>query len=62
MGTYNSTSHSYDNIDWNNIDWAITNVENLMAKWGDHPALYALEPVNEPWQWSNIETLKYYYR
>lgn len=62
MGTYNSTSHGYDEINWDNIDWAINNVKVLMQKWGNHPALYALEPVNEPWQFSSISTLKSYYR
>jgi len=30
--------------------------------WGQHPALYALETVNEPWNNSDIPTLKDYYR
>lgn len=33
-----------------------------MDKWGQHPALYAFEPVNEPWQHSDLPTLKDFYR
>jgi hypothetical protein len=33
-----------------------------MKRWGHHPAMYALEPVNEPWWNSNYDVLKDYYR
>jgi glucan 1,3-beta-glucosidase len=56
MGTYNG--YSYEWINQDNIEWALQNVRNLMAKWGNHPALYALEPVNEPWEHSDLPTLK----
>lgn len=33
-----------------------------MERWGQHPAVYALEPVNEPWDHSDLPTLKDFYR
>ena len=33
-----------------------------MDKWGEHPALYAIEPVNEPWGNSDMDTLFSFYR
>ena len=33
-----------------------------MSRWGNHPAVYALEPVNEPWWNSDMPTLKDFYR
>lgn len=40
----------------------VTNL--LMLKWGRHPALIALEPVNKPWSntVSVLDTLKDFYR
>lgn len=33
-----------------------------MLKWGSHPAVYALEPANEPWDKSDLPTLFDFYR
>lgn len=33
-----------------------------MQRWGHHPAVHALEPVNEPWWNSNYDVLKAFYR
>lgn len=59
MGTWNGTE--YD-INQDNIDWALDNVRVLMEKYGHHPAVYAFEPVNEPWWNSDLVTLKNFYR
>lgn len=59
MGEWDGTS--YD-VNWDNIEWGVNNVRNLMEKWGQHPGLYAIEPVNEPWWNSDMPTLKHYYR
>lgn len=34
----------------------------MMERWGSHPALYAFEPVNEPWWASDLSVLKEYYK
>ena len=48
MGPWNGTG--YDYIDFNNLLWAQDTVMGLVNEWGNHPALYAIEPVNEPWE------------
>ena len=60
MGHWNGTK--YDWINNKNIQWGVDNVTKLMNMWGNHPAVYALEPVNEPWWNSDIPALKDFYR
>ena len=60
MGTYNGSG--YDEIDQDAIDWAVRTVDLIVDRWGNHPAVYAIEPVNEPWFHSDIDTLKSFYR
>ena len=60
MGVWNG--YGYDSINTAHIQWAVDNVSALMVLWGQHPAVYALEPVNEPWWSSDIPTLKQFYR
>ncbi len=60
MGHWNGWG--YDSINYDHITWAVDNCVALMNRWGHHPALYALEPVNEPWWNSNYDVLKDYYR
>jgi len=60
MGTWNG--HKYESIIQENIDWAYDTVDGLLDKWGDHPAVFAIEPVNEPWFHSDFKTLRDFYR
>jgi len=62
MGPFDLESYSYEYINQDNIDFALETIDQLLAKWGNHPALYALEPVNEPWWASDIDVLKQFYR
>lgn len=62
MGQWNSESKKYDNINWDNIHFAEETVFGLLDRWGNHPALFAVQPVNEPWWNSDIDTLKTFYR
>lgn len=62
IGDWNQTSYSYDNINQDHIDWALDNVQKLMDRWGNHTAMYALEPVNEPWWNTPRDTLMDFYR
>jgi len=55
-------SWSYKSINQDNIDWAKDTIKGLLDTWGDHEALYAIEPVNEPWWASDLDTLKDFYR
>jgi len=60
MGPWNGKG--YDYIDFENLLWAQDTVIGLLDKWGHHPAVYAIEPVNEPWDKSDQWALKLFYR
>jgi glucan 1,3-beta-glucosidase len=61
MGEYDFKTGKWT-INWENIHWGVRNVKTLMEWWGHHPALYAIEPANEPWDKSDLNVLKDYYR
>ena len=60
MGKWNGTK--YESIDQQAIDWAVKTVDMLVDRWGNHPAVFAIEPVNEPWIKSDFPTLRDFYR
>jgi len=60
MGPWNG--QSYDYIDFESLLWAQDTVMGLVERWGNHPAVYAIEPVNEPWDKSDQWALKLFYR
>jgi len=60
MGPWGDNEYEYINFD--NMQWAIDVATGLLDKWGMHPALYAFEPVNEPWWSSDLAVLKGFYR
>ena len=60
MGPWNGSG--YDFIDFNNLLWAQDTIHGLVTTWGNHPAVYAIEPVNEPWEFSDQWALKIFYR
>jgi glucan 1,3-beta-glucosidase len=62
MGHFDGDSQTYTSINQQNMQWSLDVVKNLMKKWGNHPAVHALEPVNEPWWNSDLPTLKDFYR
>ena len=62
MGEWDLDNGVYKNINQDNLDWALDTIDGLLDKWGEHPALYAIEPVNEPWWSSDLPTLKDFYR
>ncbi len=52
----------YESIDQDAIDWAVETVDLMVDRWGSHPAVFAIEPVNEPWIKSDFPTLRDFYR
>ena len=65
MGTYDKTGRSgchYTTYNWENIAWAVDTIQGLLERWGYHPALAAIEPVNEPWWCSDLGVLKAFYK
>ena len=62
MGEFDTSQWKYKNINQANIDWAKDTIQGLLDTWGDHEALYAIEPVNEPWGSSDLNVLMQFYR
>jgi len=68
MGVYDEAGDvgnnclDYNNPNMDNIEWAKDTVQGLLDKWGTHPAVYAIEPVNEPWWCTDLDLLKDFYR
>ena len=60
MGPWNGKG--YDYIKFENLIWAQDTIKGLLDKWGNHPALYAIEPVNEPLVTTDQWALKIFYR
>lgn len=62
LGYWNVALQYYENTNWDNVNASIAMCEELIKRWGNHPAFAAFEPVNEPWWNSDEEVLKSYYR
>ena len=62
MGEWDDPNGQYKSINYDNIEWAKDTVQGLLDTWGSHPALAAIEPVNEPWWCSDLDVLKQFYR
>ena len=61
VGTFDLTTASYPAINATNIGLTLTVIERMVAKYKDYPAVWGLEPVNEPWQFIPLEPLKKFY-
>jgi glucan 1,3-beta-glucosidase len=62
MGVWDNTKGQYVSINHDNIQWGVDNVDLLLKNWGTHPAVYAIEPLNEPWWSTPKDELKNFYR
>lgn len=62
MGEWDLNNHRYKSYNQDNIDFAKDTIQGLLNTWGDHEALYAIEPMNEPWGSSDLNVLMQFYR
>jgi glucan 1,3-beta-glucosidase len=60
-GTFNTTTHNYTSINYDNLNHSVTAVEVIINRYAKHPAILGLQPVNEPWELTPIQVLKDYY-
>jgi len=49
MGTYDFKTSSYPVIDHDNINHGLSAIKGIVEKYKDHPAVFGLQPLNEPW-------------
>jgi len=61
IGTFDQDTASYSSINYDNIQHALDVIQLMVNRYQSHPAVVAIEPVNEPWQYTPIETLKRFY-
>lgn len=61
IGDFDQETASYANINHANIQHALDVIQEIVDRYGDHPGVLGLEPVNEPWQYTPLEELKKFY-
>lgn len=62
MGHWNVEEGRYEWLSPENIDRSVNITSQIFDLWGRHPAFAAFEPVNEPWNFSDMGLLKGFYR
>jgi glucan 1,3-beta-glucosidase len=60
-GHFDLATSSYPAINWTSIDASLDMLKTIIKTHKDDPAVWGLEPVNEPWQFIPIEVIKKYY-
>ena len=61
LGTFDQSTASYPNINYDNIQHALDVIQNIVDRYAGHPAVLGVEPINEPWQYTPINVLKRFY-
>ena len=61
IGPYDTDTASYPKIETANIEHQLRVVEKIASQYKDHPAVWGIEPLNEPWQMIPLSTLKSFY-
>lgn len=61
MGKFNRTILGYPEINYDNIAHSLRVIQKIVDLYKDVPALYGVEPVNEPWEFTPMEELKKFY-
>ena len=61
MGTFDHVTNSYPKINHTNIDFTLAVISEMAEAHKENPAVWGLEPVNEPWQFTPLDELKAFY-
>ena len=61
VGRFNRKTNTYPNIDHANIDHLLLVIKKIVERYHDHPAMWGLEALNEPWQFIPLELMKQFY-
>ena len=63
MGPYETITKTYEYIDYANIQRSVEVNKNIIKRYAQYNSTFAaFEPVNEPWENSNFDILKAFYR
>ena len=60
-GTFDRESTNYTSYNAENVNHTLEVISEVVDRHKHHPAVYGLEPVNEPWQYTPIDKLKRFY-
>jgi len=61
LGTFDQDTASYSSINYDNINHSLEVIQNIVDRYRMHPGVQGLEPVNEPWQYTDLDVLKRFY-
>jgi len=61
IGTFDKVSRSYTDIKHDNIQHSLDVIEAMATRYGDHPGVLGLQPVNKPWEFTPTDVLKKFY-
>ena len=62
IGDYNLELKKYNNINYDNINYSLTVIHEILTKYIHKKSFWALEPVNEPWEFTPLNELKTFYK
>ena len=62
IGDYNLTTKSYNNINYDNIYFTLNIIEIILDRYKDFKSFWGLEPINEPWEHTPLNVLKFFYK
>ncbi len=62
IGDFDNNGKYYKNINRENINYALIVIENILIKYKDNPYVWALSPMNEPWEYTPLYELKRFYK
>ena len=62
IGDFDINNKSYSNINNNNIQFTLRIVELILDRYEHRKSFWALEPINEPWEYTPINELKKFYK
>jgi glucan 1,3-beta-glucosidase len=62
VGTYDIINKEYININYQNIDHAINVIDIILDKYKNYENIWGLCPMNEPWENTPEDILKYFYK
>jgi len=62
IGNYDLINKEYITINYENIDLTLTVINIILNKYKDYPNIWGLCPINEPWENTPEDILKYFYK
>ena len=62
IGNYDLINKEYITINYENIDLTLTVIDIILNKYKDYPNIWGLCPINEPWENTPEDILKYFYK